>query len=58
MDISSSNLYSKIIYKPISRINIENITEPLMIIDKGAIYPTIPKTMLRDYTATPIFLID
>jgi hypothetical protein len=36
----------------------KDITEPLMIIDKGGIYPTIPGTTLRDYSVMPEFVIE
>jgi hypothetical protein len=36
----------------------KDITEPVLIIDKGNIYPTIPGTTLRDYSLTPQFVIE
>ncbi len=56
--ITSSNLYSEVIYKTIPGTNIKDITEPLMIIDKGGIYPTLPGTTLRDYSVMPEFVIE
>ena len=44
--------------KPIPGTNMKDITEPVLIIDKGNVYPTLPGTTLRDYSLTPQFVIE
>jgi hypothetical protein len=52
------NVYAEVVYKTIPGTPFKDITEPVMIIDKGNIYPTLPGTNLRDYSATPQFVIE
>ena len=55
--ISSSNLYSEVIYKTIPGTSFKDITEPVMVIDKNIIYKPIPGTNMKDITE-PLMIID
>ena len=55
--ITSSNLYSEVIYKTIPGTPFKDITEPVMVIDKNIIYKPIPGTNMKDVTE-PLMIID
>ena len=56
MNISIS-LHAETIYKTIPGTPFKDITEPVMVIEKGVIYKTIPNTPYKDPTE-PIMIID
>ncbi len=55
--IISVSVDAKTIYKTIPGTPFKDITEPVMVIEKGVIYKTIPNTPYKDPTE-PIMVIE
>jgi hypothetical protein len=53
----TTNAYAETIYKTIPGTPFKDITEPVMVIEKGVIYKTIPNTPYKDPTE-PIMVIE
>lgn len=53
----SISVHAETIYKTIPGTPFKDITEPVMVIEKGVIYKTIPNTPYKDPTE-PIMIID
>jgi len=53
----SFNIFAETIYKTIPGTPFKDITEPVMVIEKGVIYKTIPNTPYKDPTE-PIMVIE
>ena len=53
----SISVYAETIYKTIPGTPFKDITEPVMVIEKGVIYKTIPNTPYKDPTE-PIMVIE
>ena len=53
----TTNVHSETIYKTIPGTPFKDITEPVMVIEKGVIYKTIPNTPYKDPTE-PIMVIE
>ena len=53
----SVNSFAQTIYKTIPGTPFKDITEPVMVIEKGVIYKTIPNTPYKDPTE-PIMVIE
>ena len=53
----SISVHTETIYKTIPGTPFKDITEPVMVIEKGIIYKTIPNTPYKDPTE-PVMIID
>ena len=55
---TSISVHAETIYKAIPGTPFKDPTEPIMVIEKNGIYPTIPGTTIRDYSQMPGYVIE